>query len=86
MNDAQADVNAQRDSADHRAPHEIALVHLTEQHEHQQPRGSYRNQHAWIAISQMSRRAAGTQRHCAHEKQTQRPLQREMKVNRSDLS
>ena len=61
-------------------------MHLTEQHEHQQPRCSYRNQHAWIAISQMSRRAAGTQRHCAQEKQTQRPLQREMKMNRSDMS
>ena len=61
-------------------------MHLTEQHEHQQPRCSYRNQYAWIAISQVSRRAAGTQRHCAQEKQTQRPLQREMKVNRSDMS
>ena len=61
-------------------------MHLTEQCEHQQPRCSYRNQHTWIAISQMSRRAAGTQDHCAKEKQTQRPLQREMKVNRSDMS
>ena len=86
MNDAQTDVNAQRESADHRPPDEIALVHLTKQREHQQPRGSYRNQHTWIAISQMSRRAADTQRYCAQEKQTQCPLQRQMKVNRSQMS
>ena len=86
MNDAQPDADPQRDSADNRAPHEVALMHLAEQREHQQPRRSDGNQHTRIASAQMSRHSARTQNQCAKVKQTQRPLQRQIQIERSDMS
>src|SRR5437762_731571 len=86
MDNTQPDADAYCDGAHHRTPHEVALMHLTEQCEHEQPRCSDRNQYTWIAISQMSRCTASAQSHCAEEKQTQGPLQREMKMNRCHVS
>ena len=86
MNDAQPDADTQRDSAHHRAPHKITLVHLTEQREHQQPRRRNRNQRARVTVPQMSRRAACAQGQCNEIKQTQCPLQREIKMKRSDVN
>ena len=44
MNDAQSEADSHRDGANHCAPHKVALMHLTQQREHQQPRSGDRNQ------------------------------------------
>ena len=46
MNDAQSETDSHGDGANHRAPHKVALMHLTQQRKHQQPRSGDRNQDA----------------------------------------
>src|SRR5947207_15588300 len=58
MNDAQSDADSQRHGADDCAPHQVTLMHLTEQCEPQQPWRGDRNQRARVMIAQMSPQSA----------------------------
>src|SRR5207302_5084014 len=51
MNDAQSEADSQGDGTNYRTPDEVALMHLSQQREHQQPRSGDRNQDARVAIA-----------------------------------
>src|SRR6266480_1880878 len=78
MNDAQSKTDSQGDGANYRAPDEVALMHLTQQRKHQQPRSGDRNQHPRVAIAYLSSGAVRAQRQCAKVEQAQGPLQSEI--------
>src|SRR6266478_5363919 len=86
MNDAQSDADSQCHGTYDCAPHEVTLMHLTQQCEHQQPRRGDRNQLPWVAIAEMSRQSARAQRQCDKVKQAQGPLQRDMQMQGSKMS
>ncbi len=80
MNDAQSEADSQGDGTNYRTPDEVALMHLSQQREHQQPRSGDRNQDARVAIANLLRSPVRAYRECAKVEQPQRPLQREMEM------
>src|SRR5215831_14147903 len=83
MNDAQSETDAQGDGANHRAPYEIALMHLSKQSKHQQPWNSDRDQNARITVANLPRSPVRAQCKCAEVDQPQSPLQRKMQIHKS---
>src|SRR5215475_7252773 len=86
MNDAQSETDAQGDGADHRTPNEVALMHLSKQRKHQQPRSSDRNQNTRVAIANLSRSPIRAQGESAEVHQPQSPLQCEKKIQKSKMN
>src|SRR5215475_4642082 len=86
MNDAQSETDAQGDGADHRTPNEVALMHLSKQRKHQQPRSSDRNQNTRVAIANLSRSPIRAQGESAEVHQPQSPLQCETKIQKSKMN
>src|SRR6266850_81433 len=86
MNDAQSKTDSQGDGANYRTPDEVALMHLSQQRKHQQPRSGDRNQDARIAIANLSRSPVRAYCECAKVEQPQSPLQREMEMQRSKMN
>src|SRR6059058_256275 len=85
MNDAQSEVDSQGDGTNYRTPDEVALMHLSQQREHQQPRSGDRNQDARVAIANLLRSSVRAYHECAKVEQPQRPLQREIEMHRSKM-